>query len=66
MKTGREILWSRVVHALVGERTSLVRNAFFNWKPMESREEWRNVVSLLLLEDKTSSAVLHTLETVLL
>ena len=62
VKTGRELLlWSRVVHALVGERAGLVRNAFFNWKPMEGREEWRDVVSLLLLEDKTSSAVLNAL-----
>ena len=52
------------LHALVGERAGLVRNAFFNWKPMEGREEWRDVVSLLLLEDKTSSAVLNALETV--
>ena len=64
MKTGREVLWSRVVHALVGERAHLVRNAFFNWKPMKSGEEWRDVVSLLLVEDKTSSAVLNALETV--
>ena len=62
MKTGREVLWSRVVYALVGEKAGLVRNAFFNWKPIEGREEWRNVVSLLLLEDNSSSTVLNVLE----
>ena len=57
MKTGRqrEALGSRVVHALVGVRAGVVRNAFCNWKPMEGREEWRDVVSVLLLEDKKCS-----------
>ena len=54
---------TRLKHAFVGERTDLVRNAFFIWKPMEGRKEWRDVVSFLLPEDETSSAVLNVLET---
>ena len=48
----------------MGERAGLVGNAFFNWRPVEGRGEWRGVLSLLLLEDKWSSAVLTALETV--
>ena len=59
----RGIVEESFVHALVGERASLVHHAFFNWKPVDGLEEWRDVVSLLLLEDKMSSAVLNVLET---
>ena len=50
------------MYELVGERAGRVRNAFFHWKPMEGREEWRDVVSLLFLEDKSSSAILNVLD----
>ena len=61
MNTGS--LWSRVVHALVGERADHVRNAFFNWEPMKGRKEWGDV-SFLLPDDETSNAVINVLETV--
>ena len=32
------------MYALAGERVGLVRSAFFNWKPMKGREEWRDEV----------------------
>ena len=54
VKTGREVIVEPCMHLWVRELV-LYANAFFNWKPMEGREEWRDVVSFLLLEDKTSS-----------